>query len=276
MPKKQAPGKAIRKGITLKQKFPYDAAVEVWFARELWQDSIICRRFGSPKAQNECKNPRVSFRRWEKAPGRPQFIVKTGAVMESSNISCQDALIASLEGMTSLNDASSMKLHVDRGAARKSARCLARRLRSAWSRSVTLFAGPVQVDETYFGGKRESMPNLKRQELTGRGAVSKTAVVGGIDHETVEPTPSDHVKVDVRTNGVESLRILLKRAYKSTFHRLSPKHMDRCVQGFTARQDVRERDNIDQIQSLRAATEYTRLRCRQMTAANDLFSGARV
>ena len=38
--------------------------------------------------------------------------------------------------------------------------------------------GPIEVDETYIGGKRKNMPKAKRAKLTGRGAVGKTAVAG--------------------------------------------------------------------------------------------------
>ncbi len=52
------------------------------------------------------------------------------------------------------------------------------------------FDGPVEVDESYFGGKRENMSLAKRRELAeagvGRGAVGKTAVVGIKDRETNE------------------------------------------------------------------------------------------
>ena len=49
-------------------------------------------------------------------------------------------------------------------------------------------SGPVEVDETYVGGKRKNMSNAKRRELAeqgaGRGAVGKTAVVGAKDRAT--------------------------------------------------------------------------------------------
>ena len=49
-----------------------------------------------------------------------------------------------------------------------------------------MFTGPVEADETYFGGKRKNMSNARRKELagTGRGAVGKVAVVGVKDRAT--------------------------------------------------------------------------------------------
>ena len=39
------------------------------------------------------------------------------------------------------------------------------------------FSGPVEVDETYMGGKRKNRPKFKREQMSGRGAVGETAVV---------------------------------------------------------------------------------------------------
>ena len=46
------------------------------------------------------------------------------------------------------------------------------------------FAGPVEVDEAYLGGKRRNRPNAIRKQLTGRGPIGMTAVVGTKDRAT--------------------------------------------------------------------------------------------
>ena len=68
----------------------------------------------------------------------------------------------------------------------RSAWFLAHRLRVALSEEGGVFSGPVEVDESYFGGRRRNMSNACRKELadTGGGAVSKTAVVGVKDRAT--------------------------------------------------------------------------------------------
>ena len=72
------------------------------------------------------------------------------------------------------------------GVTQKTAWFMLHRIREAWSvETVALFSGPVEVDETYFGGKRANiMSKAKRKELTGRGPVGKTAVVGAKDRDT--------------------------------------------------------------------------------------------
>ena len=46
-------------------------------------------------------------------------------------------------------------------------------------------------------------------------------------------------------NGVESFWSMLKRAHKGTFHRLSAKHIQRYVNEFAGRHNLRERDTMD-------------------------------
>ena len=324
---KQAPGKGYRKGITLKQimqMFPDDETAEAWFIADRWPTGVCCPHCGSLNVQTGCKHPTMPFRCREKACGRKRFSTKTGTVMEGSKIGYQDWGIASVEIMTSLKRVSSMKLHRDLGITQKSAWFLAHRLRSAMSQNGTLFAGPVEVDETYVGGRRANMSNARRKELadTGRGPVGKTAVVGAKDrvtkqvsakvvtstdkdtlqgfvkdhaapgatvytddakayeslpfnHEVVKHSLSEYVNGDAHTNGIESLWSMLKRAHKGTFHKLSPKHLDRYVQEFAGRHNMREQDTIDQMKGLRHGMERKRLRYRTLIADNGLESGAR-
>ena len=44
-------------------------------------------------------------------------------------------------------------------------------------------------------------------------------------HETVKHSTGEYVKGEAHTNGIESFWAMLKRAYVSTFHKISPKHL---------------------------------------------------
>ena len=46
------------------------------------------------------------------------------------------------------------------------------------------------------------------------------------------------------TNGIESLWSMLKRAHKGTFHKISPKHLDRYVTEFAGRHNQRPADTL--------------------------------
>ena len=67
-----------------------------------------------------------------------------------------------------------MKLHRDIGVTQKTAWYMLHRLREAWAEAgLNEFVGPVEVDETYMGGKRKNMSKSKRRTLDGRGAAGK-------------------------------------------------------------------------------------------------------
>ena len=186
-----------------------------------------------------------------------------------------------------------------------------------------LFKGPVEVDETYMGGKRRNMSNSQRKELTGRGPVGKTAVVGArdrstkqvaakvvtstdketlqgfvqdhaaegstvctdearayktlpFDHDSVQHSLQEYVKGEVHTNGIESLWSMLKRAHKGTFHKLSPKHLQRYVDEFAGRHSVRDPDTLEQMASIASDMEQSQLRYKDLVRPNGLASGARM
>ena len=108
--------------------------------------------------------------------------------MHRSKIGLREWAMATYLWATSLKGVSSMKLHRDLGITQKSAYFMAQRLREAWSDPQMGMNGPVEIDESYFGGKRGNMSNSKRKELKetglGRGPSGKVAVVGAKDRAT--------------------------------------------------------------------------------------------
>ena len=183
----KAPGKHYREGLSTRQffkLFPDDKAAEEWFTKQRWPDEVCCPRCGITNVQTGCKHKTMPFRCREKECGK-KFSVKTGTFMEGSKISYQSWLYAVYMFTTNLKSISSMKLHRELGITQKSAWFMAHRIRQAWNMAPEgLFSGPVEVDETYMGGKRKNMPKKKRAALTGRGSVGKTAVVGAKDRAT--------------------------------------------------------------------------------------------
>ena len=95
-------------------------------------------------------------------------------------------------------------------------------------------------------------------------------------HDSVQHSIGEYVKDgDIHINGIESFWSMLKRAHKGTFHKLSPKHLDRYVQEFAARQNLRENDTRDQLAAVAQGMVGKRLTYEALIAPNGLDSGTR-
>ena len=70
------------------------------------------------------------------------------------------------------------------------------------------------------------------------------------DHEAVNHSVGEYVRDMAHTNGIESFWSMLKRAHKGTFHKISTKHLQRYVNEFAGRHNVREVDTIRQMESV--------------------------
>ena len=85
-------------------------------------------------------------------------------------------------------------------------------------------------------------------------------------HESVRHSAKEYVRGLVHTNGIESFWSMLKRAHKGTFHKISPKHLGRYVEEFAGRQNVRDLDTIQQMESIARGLLHKRLRYSDLIA----------
>ena len=324
----KAPGKAFREGITLMdmmRMFPDEAAATKWFESIVWPEGRCCGKCGSLKTREVPKAKPMPY--WC-TDCRSYFSVRTGTPMSRSKIPLQKWAVAIYLCITSLKSVSSMKLHRDIGVSQPAAWFMLHRIREAWAgNNDDDYSGPVEVDETYMGGRRRNMSNAKRKALSGRGAAGKTAVVGAKDrasnkvsaevvastdaatlvpfvesrasrgatiftdeaavyrhlrtmfndysHDTVRHSVGEFVRDQVHTNGIESFWSMLKRAHKGTFHKISPKHLNRYVQEFAAKHNMRESDTLVQMRDTVAGLVGHNLFYRDLVADNGLDSAAR-
>ncbi|MCY3702472.1 MAG: IS1595 family transposase [Rhodospirillales bacterium] len=325
---RKAPGRSHRKGLTvmeLLRMFPDNAAAERWFEDQRWGKSgRFCPDCGS------CNTATVASRKpmpYRCRDCRAHFSVRKGTVMQSSKLGLQKWAIALYMMTTGIKGTSSMKLYREVGIRQGTAWFLMQRIREAFNEGASLpFPGPVEVDETYMGGKRKNMSNAKRRQLAkegaGRGSVGKVAVVGAkdratkqvtakvvqetdkptlqgfvketaapgatvytdeataysglpFDHETVKHSVSEYVRGMAHTNGIESFWSMFERGFHGTFHKMSPKHLNRYVQEFAGRNNIRDMDTIAQMTAMVRQMEGKRLRYVDLIADNGLDSGAR-
>ncbi len=322
---KKAPGKAHREGLTIVQlmdMFPTEGAATEWFESTVWPDGErYCGKCGSTRTREV---PNAKPMPYWCTDCRSYFSVRTGTPIARSNVSLRKWAIAIYLCLTNLKSVSSMKLRRDIGVSQPTAWFMLHRIRQAWAvEHDDQFDGPVEVDETYFGGKRKNMSKAKRKELagTGRGAVGKTAVVGMKDrdsnmvtarvvdetdaqtlrgfvcdyaaegatvytdehgeyqgmpfeHETVKHSVGEYVSGMAHTNGIESFWSMLKRAHKGTFHKISPKHLQRYVHEFTGKHNIRESGTLAQMRHTVARLVGRNLLYRDLIADNGLSSGS--
>ena len=328
----KAPGKAYRKGLTLIElmnMFPSEEAANQWFEAVLWPNGRCCGKCGSVRTR-KASHKKMPY--WC-TDCRGYFSIKTGTSMANSKIPLRKWAIAIYLCLTNLKSISSMKLHRDIGVSQPTAWFMLHRIREAWAGGSgggdSGFSGPVEVDESFFGGRRRNMSNAKRKELkdSGRGPIGKTAVVGAKDratnqvsakvveatdaatlipfveshaaqgatvytddasayaslaslfnqyqHETVKHSVGEYVAGMVSTNGIESFWAMLKRAHKGTFHKLSPKHLQRYINEFTGKHNIRELGTLAQMRDTTARLVGRNLLYRALVADNGLSSTAR-
>ena len=72
----------------------------------------------------------------------------------------------------------------------------------------------------------------------------------GYTHRSVNHSRGEYVRSQVHTNTIEGFWANFKRGYYGTHHHMSKKHIQRYVAEFTARQNVRRCDTIDQMRQI--------------------------
>ena len=301
--------------------FPDETSAMKWFESIIWDGQRCCMKCGSVRTKEVPNSKPMPY--WC-SDCRSYFSVRTGTPIARSNVPLQKWAIAIYLCLTSLKSVSSMKLHRDIGVSQPTAWFMLHRIREAWAhKNDNEFDGPVEVDETYVGGKRKNMRKERKANFKGRGIAGKSIVAGmkdretnqvkanvikmadketlqgfiqenvkegagvytddhgsyhdlqGFEHESVKHSVGEYVREQAHTNGVESFWATLKRAHKGTFHKISPKHLNRYVQEFAGKHNIRESGTLEQMRDTVARLTGRNLLYRDLIADNGLDSYAK-
>ncbi len=132
-------------------KFPDELAAQRWFDAQRWPGSCrSCPRCQSKRA-SVVKNCKPHLFRC--AECKKYFSIRTGTVMEASNLPLRLWAIALYLVVSRPKGVSSVQLAKDLGVTQKTAWFLAHRIREGFDISLEAFDGPVEIDEAYVGGK---------------------------------------------------------------------------------------------------------------------------
>ena len=306
--------KPRREGVTIMramEMFPDEATATRWFEDVVWDGERCCGKCGSTRTRAV---PHAKPMPYWCPDCRSYFSVRTGTPMARSNVPLRKWALAIYLCVTSLKSVASKKLHQDIGVSQPTAWFMLHRIREAWAAQPGVFAGPVEADETFVGGRgknrhRHQRPTPPKTIVAGvkdrptrrvRAAVvpradantlcrfveraapgafvytDTNAAYEDLDrHATVSHSAGEYVRGMVHTNGLESFWSMLKRAHMGTFHKLSPKHLDRYVQEFAAKHNMRGSDTLAQMRMTVRALGGRDLPYRDLIADNGLPSGAR-
>ena len=280
------------------KSFPDEESAHRFFAEKQWgkdEENRFCPHCGGIRTtRTEHRMP------YHCKDCRKRFSVRTGTILAESNIPLHKWLMAMYLLNTNLKGVSSCKLARDLDITQKTAWFLAHRIRKAFEdQQEAKFVSPVEVDETYMGGKYSNMHKSRKPRMMGAGAQDKTPIVGireqltgrvkaqvtepvsgvmlrgrvmetveegatvytdqnrsyeglvkkNYHHEAVNHSAGEYIRGQAHTNGVESFWSMLKRGHMGIYHHMSKKHLQRYIDEYVGRHNIKPLGTMDRIGS---------------------------
>ncbi|MYF64458.1 MAG: IS1595 family transposase [Chloroflexi bacterium] len=151
--------------------------------------------------------------------------------MHASNLSYRVWWLAIYQLVTNLKGVSSMKLHRDLGISQRAAWHLAHKIRRAWAVGAAggkaNFIGPVEVDETFVGGRQRSRHSKQRRYWRER---ANEVDANGVTHYWGSMVAVAGVK-DRRTNRISAA--VIPNIERHTLHDFITERTDRSAMVYT-------------------------------------------
>jgi transposase-like protein len=155
---------------------------------------------------------------WKCRECRKQFSVKTGTIFEESPIGLDKWLMAIWLVVNCKNGISSYEIHRDLKVTQKSAWFMLHRIRLALKNGTWAKLGgggePVEVDETFIGGKPHNMHASRRALMKSgvKGHSEKVAVMGMLDRDSRQVRAKVVPNVKRETLQAEILNAIERKA----------------------------------------------------------------
>jgi len=171
---------------TLQEAIIYFANADnclAYMAAHRWPDGVEC-----PTCERKDVSYLANQKKWQCKSGhaKRQFTAKVGTIFEDSPLGLETWLPAVWIITTAKNGVSSCEIARSLGVTQKTAWFMLHRIRKAMQNGSMMKlggnGGPVEVDETFIGGKSRNMHVAKRERrITGTGGRDKTAVMGFLE-----------------------------------------------------------------------------------------------
>ena len=165
----------VRTGLPITEffrRYPDDCASESQFEKWRWAHGVVCPHCESDRVTRVASRRPMPYRC---RACRRHFSVTSQTVMHGSKLGAQTWLLGLFLIVANPKGRSSVQLAADLGVTQKTAWHLAHRIRAALTDGgLCGFEGPIEVDETFVGGKAKNMHARRcRETIFGRGAFSK-------------------------------------------------------------------------------------------------------
>ena len=280
-------------------QFPNDELAEAWFISIRWPEGLRCAFCSGERVGERGNHPTQRFHCYD---CMRYFSAKSNSVIHGSKLSYRQWVVGLYLFWINNEGLDSFQLMAELGVTQKTAWYMTQRIRLALSQeSLERFAGPVEVDESFFGGWAKNQPFERRQRLKmipvigmvdRESGLVRAQVIARRDKETLQgfvheyTLPSavvytdeaagykgmdrEHISINHKggeygpTNQIESFWSDPKRGFKSPYRKFSHKHLQLYMNEYVARRNLRDLPTLEKMASVVRSGSGKRITYREL------------